>query len=391
VNAGSFRIYSGAGATRLFGAGIGLPTAVWEHVNYLSVFVDANRDRMAQGEEVLCAVTGSMAASGGVYFAPLGSVDIASGGTVELSVMLRLTGPPGDGDFQVSLSELQYAAIRDEGVVWYTPVMPTARGYTVRIVTAVAEGGSLGFARGEGLTVGSPSFFTGGTVPVNLSVAICGGVETVRVTELVYSHTGTLKPQQPHASSLRLLQDDGDGVNTPGKDIVLAGSFAFGSDGSITFRPETLYLFPGSRSWFLLEGVYPAGLTNGLFSRIDLDPSRCRIQGIEYTSTGLPRERTTGTPPAVYGAKVQGPTMYFGTPTAGGGGTGGDDTGTPDGTGGGGGGGCFVSTAAFGDMGHAAVLALTAWRDGVVYTSRIGMALVGMYYAWSPTVAGKCW
>ena len=58
------------------------------------------------------------------------------------------------------------------------------------------------------------------------------------------------------------------------------------------------------------------------------------------------------------------------------------------GGGGGGGGGCFIATAAFGSYSADAVLALTAARDRFVRASSQGAALVALYYACSPEVAG---
>ncbi len=62
--------------------------------------------------------------------------------------------------------------------------------------------------------------------------------------------------------------------------------------------------------------------------------------------------------------------------------------GTETESGGGGGGGCFIATAAFGSYSADAVLTLTAARDRFVRASSQGAALVALYYACSPEVAG---
>jgi hypothetical protein len=236
------------------------------------------------------------------------------------------------------------------------------------------------------VTVGSPQFFRGGRMALNLAAFYAGTVETIRLDEIAYATTGDLSLALPHATALRLVLDNGDGVFSSA-DTVIDAQVSFGSGGSLKFTLDDFFLFPGSVNYFLLEAEFANSLADGLYCRTDLVVTSCKAVGIEYSPSGFPEPREGGFPPALYGTRVQGATLYYGTPTSGGG-DGGGDGGTPTPSSGGGGGGCFVATAAFGGASTEAVSDLCALRDEWSSASTV-FGLRDLYYSVSPALAGN--
>ncbi|MFA4985994.1 MAG: CFI-box-CTERM domain-containing protein [Candidatus Brocadiia bacterium] len=386
----AYRFYSGSATTKLNAIAISMPAPAWTAMSALTAYVDANHDSYAQAQEVLYnwARTGGPLAATGTYIVPIGSVEVQAGATLEILLNATFASvPTGGAEFAVTLEKVYFCAVGASGEVALSPYSTSHPGLGVTIISSVSGGGSASYGKADALSIGAPRFVTGGRSAMVLSACLVGPVETVKVERLAYSYDGGVGVRGPEVTLLRVVSDNGDGIYDSGSDAVLGGRFEYDEPfHKFYFYPDEFYLFPGSYSYFMLDAFFASDITQGAYLRIDMDPAACTVSGITYDNYGNPVKRTGGTAAVVYGKKIQGATVYFGTPT-GGGQDGGDEGGVPTTGGGGGGGGCFIASSAFGSMAAVAVADLCATRDLLLSASSSGAAAVSLYYSISPAIA----
>ena len=324
---------------------------------------------------------------------PVGSLSLSNSSSVRISLFAAFSSKPSyEDELTFTFEKVYYAGIKDSARVWLTPASPAKKGISIRIVDSTTDGGSIGISRGTALQVGTPRFVSSGYAPLNLGYFLTGPVECIRIDKLQYTWMGDISLTGDSVNYVRLSVDDGDGRYDSGTDYLLSGRLEFNEElHTISFYPDSLLLYPATDSYILLEVHFADNIPKGSSIRVDLDSSGCKAAGVFFNSSGGVVERTQGTPPKLYGSKVQGATLFFGTPDSGGGGDSGGDSGDPyanQGSGGGGG-GCFIATACFGSLSNSYVRSLCEMRDKSVLRSETGSSVVCLYYSVSPYVATR--